>query len=41
MGLSREARIITLLVIDSAFFFLEIIVGEQRARETIAADHTS
>lgn len=41
MGLSREARIITLLVIDSAFFFLEIIVGEQRARATIAADHTS
>ncbi|ODQ55492.1 cation efflux protein [Saitoella complicata NRRL Y-17804] len=27
MGLSRSSRIITLLVIDTAFFFLEIIVG--------------
>lgn len=28
MGLSREARIITLLAIDSTFFFLEIMVGK-------------
>lgn len=27
MGFGREGRIITLLVIDTAFFFLEIIVG--------------
>jgi len=27
MGLSRSSRIITLLVIDTIFFFLEIIVG--------------
>lgn len=27
MGLGREGSIITLLVIDTAFFFLEIIVG--------------
>jgi hypothetical protein len=28
MGLSRAARIKTLLVIDTAFFFVELIVGE-------------
>lgn len=27
MGMSRSSRIIVLLVIDSLFFFLEIIVG--------------
>ena len=27
MGMSRSSRIILLLVIDSLFFFLEIIVG--------------
>lgn len=36
MGLSREARIITLLVIDSAFFFLEIIVGECALLQSLA-----
>ncbi|CAO1632212.1 unnamed protein product [Parajaminaea phylloscopi] len=38
MGLSREARIITLLVIDSAFFFLEIIVGYAVGSLALVAD---
>ncbi len=28
MGVSRSAKITTLLVIDIAFFFVELIVGE-------------
>ncbi|CAO1624019.1 unnamed protein product [Sympodiomycopsis kandeliae] len=38
MGLSREARIITLLVIDSVFFFLEIIVGYAVGSLALVAD---
>ena len=38
MGFSRESRIITLLVIDSAFFFLEIIVGYAVGSLALVAD---
>ncbi|GMK55561.1 hypothetical protein CspeluHIS016_0206170 [Cutaneotrichosporon spelunceum] len=38
MGLSREARIITLLVIDTAFFFLELIVGYAVGSLALVAD---
>ncbi|KAL1407704.1 Zinc resistance conferring protein [Vanrija albida] len=38
MGLSRQARIITLLVIDTAFFFLELIVGYAVGSLALVAD---
>ncbi|BEJ15897.1 hypothetical protein CspHIS471_0505020 [Cutaneotrichosporon sp. HIS471] len=38
MGLSREARIIILLVIDTAFFFLELIVGYAVGSLALVAD---
>ncbi|BFZ55949.1 Zinc resistance conferring protein [Savitreella phatthalungensis] len=38
MGLSRQASIITLLVIDTAFFFLEIIVGYATKSLALVAD---
>ena len=36
MALSKSTRIIILLVIDSAFFLVELIVGELRARRSLA-----
>lgn len=38
MGFSRSARIITLLVIDSLFFLLEIIVGYSVHSLALVAD---
>lgn len=38
MGLSRQGRIITLLVIDTAFFFLELIVGYSVGSLALVAD---
>ena len=38
MGASRSARIIALLVIDSLFFFLEIIVGTYVHSLALVAD---
>ena len=36
MALSKSTRIIILLVIDSAFFLVELIVGELRAGRSLA-----
>lgn len=38
MGFSRQAKLKTLLVIDSAFFFLEIIVGYTVGSLALVAD---
>ncbi|KAK8865800.1 hypothetical protein IAR55_000947 [Kwoniella newhampshirensis] len=38
MGLSRQARIITLLVIDTAFFFIELITGYYVGSLALVAD---
>jgi zinc transporter 1 len=38
MGMSRSSRIVTLLVIDVSFFFLEIIAGIMSHSLALIAD---